>query len=80
MADTIAHCRDSGLACYDLLPPSQPYKRVIATDAVQVRDYGAALNIAGGIAIFGARLLPTIKMLVNATPPQLRRLLVFRRA
>ena len=78
MADTIAHCRDSGLACYDLLPPSQPYKQVIATGAVQVCDYGAALNIAGGIVILGARLLPAIKTLINATPPQLRRLLVFR--
>ena len=78
MADTIAHCRDSGLACYDLLPPSAPYKQVIATGAVQVCDYGAALNIAGGVVILGARLLPAIKTLINATPPQLRRLLVFR--
>lgn len=71
-ADTIALCRNNGLACYDLLPPSQPYKRVLATDAIQVVDYGAPLNIAGWLPILAQKWLPHAKAIFNRLPAGLR--------
>jgi len=77
-ADTIAHCRNSGLACYDLLPPSQPYKRVLSTDSVSVFDYGAPLTVAGWIPVFAQKSLPHAKIAFNRLPPGLRRFFASR--
>jgi CelD/BcsL family acetyltransferase involved in cellulose biosynthesis len=72
-ADTIAHCRNSGLACYDLLPPSQPYKRVLSADSVPVFDYGMPLTTAGWISVLGLKWLPQAKAVFNRLPSGLRR-------
>jgi CelD/BcsL family acetyltransferase involved in cellulose biosynthesis len=71
-ADTIGHCREMGLARYDLLPPSQPYKRVLATAAVPVCDYGVALAVSGHLAVWTERLMPKAKVVIGAMPSQLR--------
>jgi CelD/BcsL family acetyltransferase involved in cellulose biosynthesis len=71
-ADTIAYCREMGLARYDLLPPSQPYKRVLATGAVPVCDYGVALAVSGHLAVLAERLVPKAKVVIGAMPSQLR--------
>jgi CelD/BcsL family acetyltransferase involved in cellulose biosynthesis len=76
MAETIAACRDHGITVYDLLGPSDPYKRAIAHDAVVLNDYAMALTRVGGIGLALAPLLPSLKRTLTRMPCGLRRLLL----
>lgn len=73
IAQTMAHCRLQGLASYDLLAPSQPYKETLATRAVPVRDYALPLDAVGRLALIAVRSAPEIKAGVERLPPVLRR-------
>ena len=78
MDETIARCREDGLATYDLLAPAQDYKRAIATGAVAVRDYAVALDLRGHAALAAARLTPTAKSVFDMLPLGWRREIVRR--
>lgn len=73
IAETIDHCRNDGLAVYDLLAPAQPYKLALADDSVAVRDHAVALRPSGHIAVLMARLIPHAKTLSEQMPSALRR-------
>jgi CelD/BcsL family acetyltransferase involved in cellulose biosynthesis len=73
IAQTIAHCRQQGLAAYDLLAPSQPYKEALATRAIPVRDYALPLDALGRVALLALRSAPEIRAGVERLPPVLRR-------
>lgn len=73
MAETIAQCRAQGFAAYDLLAPADPFKRVIATHSVSVRDYALPLSLNGRIAAHAIRFAPGAKKLLTRMPPALRR-------
>jgi CelD/BcsL family acetyltransferase involved in cellulose biosynthesis len=76
MAETIAACRDHGVAVYDLLAPSDTYKRAIAHDAVPVADYALPLTHLGGIGLAVAPMLPWLKRAAARLPCGLRRMLL----
>ncbi|HWM83696.1 MAG TPA: GNAT family N-acetyltransferase [Pseudolabrys sp.] len=76
MAETIAACRDRGISVYDLLAPSDPYKRAIAHDAVVLNDYAMALTRVGGIGLALAPLLPSLKRTLTRLPCGVRRILL----
>jgi CelD/BcsL family acetyltransferase involved in cellulose biosynthesis len=74
MADTIAWCREQGLAAYDLLAPADAFKRAIANQSVAVCDFAVPLNAGGRIATRAYHWAPTAKWLLGKMPPMLRRL------
>lgn len=74
MAETIAWCREQGLAAYDLLAPADAFKRVIAKNSVAVCDFAVPLNVGGRIATRAYHWAPTAKWLLGKMPPLLRRL------
>ncbi len=76
MAETVAHCRDERFASYDLLAPSDAYKRVIAHGAVTVRDYAAAIGKGGRLGVLAAKLAPAMKGLLALMPPAVQRSLM----
>ena len=78
MEEILAWCRACGLTAYDLLPPAQPYKQALTACAVAVCDYATALRFKGYPAVLAARLFPTAKEIVAATPLLLRRQIVRR--
>jgi len=73
IAQTMAHCRLQGLAAYDLLAPSQPYKEALATRTVPVRDYALPLDAVGRVALLAVRSAPEIRAGIERLPPVLRR-------
>ncbi len=73
MDDTIAYCREAGIATYDLLAPADPYKSRLAHGSAAVRDYAAALTASGWPGLLTARSIPTIKSLAARMPAALRR-------
>lgn len=79
MAETIAHCRDNGVDIYDLLAPTEAYKRRIAHEAATVRDFAAPLTAAGWAGVTVACSIPVIKSVAARIPTGLRRM-VLRRA
>lgn len=76
MADTVAHCRDNGLATYDLLAPADEYKRRMTRQAIPVRDHAAALGAGGRFGLLLARLVPLAKGWTGRLPRGLRRSLL----
>jgi CelD/BcsL family acetyltransferase involved in cellulose biosynthesis len=76
MADTVEHCRTAGLATYDLLAPSDAYKRLVAHGAVPVRDHAAPIGPGGWLGLLAARAMPAVKRMFALVPPQLRRALI----
>ncbi|MGE0564185.1 MAG: GNAT family N-acetyltransferase [Pseudolabrys sp.] len=61
MDETVAWCAAQGYAEYDLLAPADGYKRAIANDGVDVRDYAAATCLRGNAAVSALRAAPAIK-------------------
>jgi CelD/BcsL family acetyltransferase involved in cellulose biosynthesis len=74
MAETAAYCRETGFAIYDLMAPADLYKQRLATNAVVVRDYAAALGIGGRLTVLAAQCAPQIKALTERLPLPLKRL------
>jgi CelD/BcsL family acetyltransferase involved in cellulose biosynthesis len=75
-ADCIAKAGADGLACYDQLPPLQPYKLQQATSTLPVRDYAISLGAPGALIAAAARSLPEIKSAFGTLPPELRKALM----
>ena len=73
MDELVAWCGQQGFVAYDLLPPSEPYKRTITPHAVSVRDYVMAFTPIGRSAYVLTRALSAAKGIVGGTPPWLRR-------
>ena len=69
MADTIARCASAGRRVYDLLAPADSYKKSLATDACEVRDYAVTLGLQGRIGLAAIRLAPAIKARLMRLPP-----------
>jgi len=80
MEKTIAHCRAANFNAYDLLAPNDAYKSKIATGCVAVRDFAAALDARGHMALWTASLMPAAKSAVTALPRDVRRVVVSRLA
>jgi CelD/BcsL family acetyltransferase involved in cellulose biosynthesis len=68
-------CRASGIDIYDLLAPSDEYKRQWSTGAMQVRDYVAPVTGVGRLYadLWLERLRPRLQKLVLSAPAPLRR-------
>lgn len=79
MAETVDFCRQSGLAAYDLLAPSDAYKRLIANGAVAVRDHAMAVGGSGWLGLLAERAMPAAKRILSRVPPRLRNVLIGRR-
>ncbi len=75
-ADIVAHCRKERLSTYDLMPPSESYKRALANRFIPVTDYALALTSVGRLATIAARLVPEAKMLFESMPAGLRRVVL----
>jgi len=80
MAETVAHCRDNGLAAYDLLAPADEYKRRLTRDAVAVHDHAVSLGAGGRFGLLLARLVPIAKHVAERLPPRLRQTLLGARS
>lgn len=81
MRRTIGWCFAQGYARYDLLPPSDDYKRhwCRGGTGIAVADYALPLSMAGRAASFAhGRLRPLARRLVHSTPAPMRRLLLGR--
>lgn len=72
MADTIAHARANGFTAYDLLAPADPFKRVIATGAIAVRDFALPFSLQGKLAARALRFAPQAKSLLGKLPAPVR--------
>jgi CelD/BcsL family acetyltransferase involved in cellulose biosynthesis len=59
--ETVAWCAAQGYAEYDLLAPADDYKRAIANNGVEVRDYALATCLRGKAAISALRAAPAVK-------------------
>jgi CelD/BcsL family acetyltransferase involved in cellulose biosynthesis len=68
-------CRANGIDIYDLLAPSDEYKRQWSTGAMQVRDYVAPVTAVGRLYadLWLERLRPRLQTLVLSAPAPLRR-------
>jgi CelD/BcsL family acetyltransferase involved in cellulose biosynthesis len=75
-AECLARARALGLSCFDQLPPAQPFKRRQATGAIAVRDYTVTLTPVGRLASVASALVPEVKALFGALPPDVRRSLL----
>lgn len=80
MAETIGHCRDNGIATYDLLAPADDYKRRLTRDAITVRDHAASIRPGGHFGLLLARLVPIAKQIAAKLPPAMRRSLFSTRS
>jgi len=61
MDETVAWCAAQGYAEYDLLAPADDYKRAIANNGVEVRDYAVATCLRGKAAVSALRAAPAVK-------------------
>jgi CelD/BcsL family acetyltransferase involved in cellulose biosynthesis len=59
--ETVAWCAAQGYAEYDLLAPADDYKRTIANNGVEVRDYAVATSLRGNAAVSALRAAPAVK-------------------
>jgi CelD/BcsL family acetyltransferase involved in cellulose biosynthesis len=73
MDETIAYCRENGIAAYDLLAPADEYKRRITRDTIAVNDHAVSLGAGGRFGLLLARLVPLAKQLAAKLPARLRR-------
>lgn len=70
---TVRHCLADGVAVYDPLPPSDPYKLVWSNDLLTARRYSLLLSPVGAAArLFSLRLKPGAKWLYSRLPLKLR--------
>lgn len=78
MAETVAYCREQGIATYDLLAPADPYKSRIAHGAVPLCDFAVALSAGGRAGLLAARALPALKRLAGRLPAGVLRIVAGR--
>jgi CelD/BcsL family acetyltransferase involved in cellulose biosynthesis len=74
VADTIAHCRESGFARYDLLAPADDVKRSYCSQAAAVADYSHALSPRGRMLTWALLATPAAKALLFRLPAPVRKL------